>query len=310
MDFSKKNEEWMDALMADFPPEAHKPDTSRGFGLTSTKAMFVIERLNQTFGLLGHGWRFAHSKTDEWTTKSGQNVELVVEVAIQYRLTDDLNALGYARPVFWNKMIGQWDYNTDQPSIWSEPIYAYGGKSLGGPGSVPATDAHKSAVTDGLTKAASFLGVAHKVFKGLMGDGGGQGGQRQPSGPPRPEKAMTPSQLREHLSAKDYSSEKASKGQIDFTRTLLVKGINLAYGDTQDDQIGPDLLEALWGPGFRVTTDLTKGQCGAMINNWLLDKASDKADVYPQVAEEIKETVESFRDTKPEPEAEPEPTEE
>jgi hypothetical protein len=35
-------------------------------------------------------------------------------------------------------------------------------------GAVPHTDARKSAVTDGLTKAASMLGIGHEVFKGLV----------------------------------------------------------------------------------------------------------------------------------------------
>jgi hypothetical protein len=37
------------------------------------------------------------------------------------------------------------------------------------------TDARKSAVTDGLTKAASMIGVGHEVFKGLVRAGSGNG---------------------------------------------------------------------------------------------------------------------------------------
>ena len=33
---------------------------------------------------------------------------------------------------------------------------------------MPHTDARKSAVTDGLTKAASMIGIGHDVFKGLV----------------------------------------------------------------------------------------------------------------------------------------------
>ena len=44
------------ALRAPFPPESLKPDMSRGFELTSIKAAYVIERLNDVFGLCGVGW--------------------------------------------------------------------------------------------------------------------------------------------------------------------------------------------------------------------------------------------------------------
>ena len=44
-----------------------------------------------------------------------------------------------------------------------------------GKGSAPTTDARKSAVTDGLTKAASMLGIGHHVFKGQVRVGGNNG---------------------------------------------------------------------------------------------------------------------------------------
>ena len=49
------------ALRAPFPAEALSADTSRGFELTSIKAAYVVERLNQVFGPCGCGWRFVHS---------------------------------------------------------------------------------------------------------------------------------------------------------------------------------------------------------------------------------------------------------
>lgn len=44
------------ALSAEFPEEALSTDNSRGFDLTSVKAQYVIERLNEVLGL--SGWRF------------------------------------------------------------------------------------------------------------------------------------------------------------------------------------------------------------------------------------------------------------
>ena len=49
------------ALRAPFPVEALSADTSRGFELTSIKAAFVVERLNEVFGPCGAGWRYVHA---------------------------------------------------------------------------------------------------------------------------------------------------------------------------------------------------------------------------------------------------------
>jgi hypothetical protein len=55
------NQDQLQAIKAPFPPEALSADTSRGFELTSTKAAFVVERLNEVFGSCGIGWRYVHS---------------------------------------------------------------------------------------------------------------------------------------------------------------------------------------------------------------------------------------------------------
>jgi hypothetical protein len=51
------SENQISALRASFPAEALSADTSRGFELTSIKAAFVVERLNEVFGPCGTGWR-------------------------------------------------------------------------------------------------------------------------------------------------------------------------------------------------------------------------------------------------------------
>ena len=50
------NQDQLQAIKAPFPPEVLSSDTSRGFELTSIKAAFVIERLNEVFGRCGVGW--------------------------------------------------------------------------------------------------------------------------------------------------------------------------------------------------------------------------------------------------------------
>ena len=150
-------QEQIDALRAPFPSEALTADTSRGFELTSIKAAYVIERLNEVLGPCGTGWRYAHSPFETVGTDEGR-LEVVTEVAVQYRTSNDS---GCGR-VSWTD---GWEYGGDLS--WSEPILACGGKGLG-KGGAPYTDARKSAVTDGLTKAASMIGVGHQVFKGLV----------------------------------------------------------------------------------------------------------------------------------------------
>ena len=164
------------ALKSPFPSEALSADTSRGFELTSIKAAYVIERLNEVFGLCGIGWRYVHGPFEEVHTDSGR-VEIVTEVALQYRFpaTDDCAGND---PVVWDAQAGNWAFpNGHSNHDWSEPILACGGKGLG-KGSAIITDARKSAVTDGLTKAASIIGIGHEVFKGQVRVGNGNGRQK------------------------------------------------------------------------------------------------------------------------------------
>ena len=74
-------------LRAPFPAEALSADTSRGFELPSIQAAYVIERLNEVFGVCGVGWRYVHSPFEELVTEKGQS-EVVTEVALQYRHQD------------------------------------------------------------------------------------------------------------------------------------------------------------------------------------------------------------------------------
>lgn len=160
------SQEQIQAIQAPFPPEALSADTSRGFELTSIKAMFVIERLNQVFGTCGIGWRYVHGPFAEVNTHDGRT-EIVTEVAFQYRYHASNDCVGCDK-IVWDTQIGNWAFrNHDSNHDWSEPIFAAGGKSVG-KGGAPFTDARKSATTDGITKAVSMLGIGHDVFKGLV----------------------------------------------------------------------------------------------------------------------------------------------
>jgi hypothetical protein len=167
------NQDQVQALRSPFPKEALSADTSRGFELTSIRAAYVIERLNEVFGPCGIGWRYVHSPFDELDVGNGRT-EIITEVAFQYRFHATNDCVG-SEPVVWDAQTNDWAFrNGASNHDWSEPIFACGGKSLGKGGAV-ITDARKSAVTDGLTKAASMIGVGEAVFKGLVRVGGSRG---------------------------------------------------------------------------------------------------------------------------------------
>jgi hypothetical protein len=95
----------MQVIQATFPPEALSADTSRGFELTSIKAAFVIERLNQVFGPCGIGWRYVHAPFEEAHTDNGRT-EIVTEVAFQYRFAATNDRVGCDR-IVWNAQAQQ-----------------------------------------------------------------------------------------------------------------------------------------------------------------------------------------------------------
>ncbi len=121
----------LEKLAEDFPAEALSKDTSRGFELTSIKAMYVIERLNEAFGVTG--WRYKFTKPR--LVAASDKKEYVTRVALQ--LVSD-------EKVFHH-------------------VSQYGGKHIVKDNHA---DALKSSITDGLTKCASILGIGHTIFKG------------------------------------------------------------------------------------------------------------------------------------------------
>lgn len=276
-------------LMGDFPSEAYSTDNSRGFPLTSIKAAYIFERLSDTFGLCGYGWRYSHTPVTTWS--SGNQDEIILEVALQYRLSDDL-AAGYCPPVVWDNEFQHWASLEGAPNVWSEAVFAHGGKKTYGKGSAPTTDAHKSALTDSLTKAASMLGIAHTVFKGQFNPDNLHEPEVVIDIPDRP---MTPAILKAHLKelAKTGNQKAASSGQRKYVAGMIVKALDGVEGEA-----GPDLLEFIWeerdGVPFRSTQQLSGAQAGAMLNGWLLDKDNENI-LHSAALEEATAVVEAFR---------------
>lgn len=126
----KKNLTFIDKLLKPFPKEALAPlKKGKGFYLTTIKAQWVVERLNEVFGPCGIGWKY--------TTKfCREDSYVLAHVNLQYKVNGE----------------------------WSEVINGTGGKKI----NPELADAYKSSETDALTKIASKLGVGNDVFKGLI----------------------------------------------------------------------------------------------------------------------------------------------
>jgi hypothetical protein len=115
------------ALKAPFPLEAISTDKSRGFALTSLKAQYIVERMNDVLGI--DGWQLVgeyESVENEGVLYKG---ELHIKIGEQW---SSKQALGFSK--FENK------------------------KHIG--------DIYKSSRTDALSKSASYIGVGNEVFKG------------------------------------------------------------------------------------------------------------------------------------------------
>ena len=141
-------EEIRDKLRAPLPAEAIQQHPTKTF-LSTIKAIYIVERLNDVFGI--GGWNQEHeiiSDTEDY-------------VSVRGRLTvlDEQGEIDLATPV------------------------QYGGHKKTGKGTEPA-DGYKSAVTDCMSKCASYLEIGIDVFKGLHGKGG-KAPKRQPKAQPK-----------------------------------------------------------------------------------------------------------------------------
>jgi len=194
------------------PSEALKADDSRGVTLTTINQSYVMERLQEVFGLVGYGWRYAFGPF--WREAAEKGEEILVEVALQWRVTDDAEGGRYSLPVLWKRSIHPdgivtegWEYGLGY-HVWSEPVFAKGGSSTNRRGNTRLTDAHRSAETSALSKAAARLGVGQEIYQdqdeiSLAGNNGREGGNR-PRGKGRRQSGSTPQPARAPKTGNGY----------------------------------------------------------------------------------------------------------
>jgi Uncharacterized protein conserved in bacteria len=118
-------------LQKPMPPESIKKHPTKMY-LSTIKAIYVTERLNDVFGI--GGWNFEHEiigDSPDYVTVKGK---IIVKNA-EYSL---------------------------------ETLFQYGGHVKTGKGTEPA-DGYKSAITDAISKCASYLEIGIDVFKGNPG---------------------------------------------------------------------------------------------------------------------------------------------
>ena len=122
-------EKMYEGFKADFPDEAYTVDSSRGFDLTSLKAQFIIERLNEVAGV--NGWILTgdFKETEKGTLYLG-SLQLIDR--LENKSIHSVEAIGFSAS---KKNVG---------------------------------DTYKGARTDALSKAASYLGVGNDMFKGKI----------------------------------------------------------------------------------------------------------------------------------------------
>jgi hypothetical protein len=125
---SRLTPEMVRALNAPLPREAIKPHPTKEY-LSSVKAIYVIERLNQVFGLGGWTYRTALCENPP-ATDPKKGAMIVMHVVLRV-------------PEFGIRL-----------------------EQYGGSDNPDRGDAYKGAVTDALSKIGSYLGIAMDVYKG------------------------------------------------------------------------------------------------------------------------------------------------
>jgi hypothetical protein len=123
-------------LAAEFPAEAYSEDTSRGFALTSLKAQYAKERLNNVFGITG--WQMV----GEYSILDDKSILYVGNLIIKFLDKDNPKADNNGMVTHMVETVG----------------HSAAKKNLG--------DSYKGAATDALSKGSSNLGLGNEMFKG------------------------------------------------------------------------------------------------------------------------------------------------
>lgn len=175
------SEEIRKKLRADFPAEAYSQHPTKSF-LTTLKAMYVTERLNDVFGI--GRWTIEHNveiKTENYILLSGKLILL--------------------------------DYKCEIPK-------QFGGHKTTGT-NIELADGYKSAVTDILSKSASYLEIGIDMFKGKIKT------PSQKKYPTKPEKKYTAKQEKKWLNKNTPEFDNALKffqgeGTIEKIREVYI----------------------------------------------------------------------------------------
>jgi hypothetical protein len=148
-------EDMRKALKAPLPPEAVTKHPTKTY-LSSIKAIYVTERLNDVFGI--GGWQLR----TEMVERSDKGTVVVKDV-----------------------------FTVPEYNIYYE---AFGGNDNGGENSknFDLGDAYKGASTDALTKICSYLEIGIDVFKGLHGKGSPKKDEEAPAKETKPKEWLNP----------------------------------------------------------------------------------------------------------------------
>ena len=130
-------------LIADFPKEAYSKDGSRGFDLTSLKAQYGKERLNEVFGVFG--WEFV----EEFEKTEKNIIEIIKPNKPPVKINVPEGVLCHGKLTI---------KKADTQRIIHATGWSQAKKNVG--------DSFKGASTDALSKACSFIGIGNEVFKG------------------------------------------------------------------------------------------------------------------------------------------------
>jgi Rad52/22 family double-strand break repair protein len=134
-----------DKLRAPLPDKAVKPHPSKSW-MSSINGAYIVERLNDVFG--EDGW----SALYEVIENNPQQKMIVVRVHLY--ANDGQKKIRFLRN-------GEPDPET----------YTFYRQTFGGNDNPDRGDAYKGACTDALGKAASQLGIASEVYKGMLDEG-------------------------------------------------------------------------------------------------------------------------------------------
>lgn len=141
-------------LTKEFPIQAYKVDKSRGFELTSLDAQYIKDRLNETFGIFG--WEFQERFSE---------VEKEVEVEEFDKIKKEVKRTKTLRSgIICHGILTI--FHPEDKSL-NRHIQATGGCSYKLKGQ-NLSDIYKSAATESISKAASYIGIGGEMYKGLV----------------------------------------------------------------------------------------------------------------------------------------------